>query len=107
MSTQTEADIREEAKAALGAAWKVLKPFVEKMDGGGKILFLRIGHVHKNIGVTPLKTVNELLALVREKLGSYGRQVIAGEVFDQVDRAIETTGAATFFEGISEKAGTP
>lgn len=107
MPQQTEADVREEARAALLAAWRVLRPFVSQMDGNGKKLFLRIGHLYKTIESASLKEVNELLVLVRERLGAYGIQVIGEQVFAQVDKAIGATGIATLFEDAAKEQKTP
>ena len=112
MAQQSEAQVRKEVKDALVAAYNVLKRFAGEKDRIDQDLCRKIGHVFHKADVktdVPLRKLNELLTAILERLLFHGGQKVAAEVFQKVERAIESTGAATFFEDnvAAEKTETP
>lgn len=109
--SQNEENVRAEAKAALAVAWKAMKPFLSKMEGKDRGLFLLIGRLYENAGSIPLKKINEVLAQARAKLGSYGIQTVGEQVINLLDKALESTGAIVFVQDAlgegAEKKATP
>jgi len=112
MAQQSEAQVRREVRDALIAVYNVLKRFVGGQDRVDQNLCMRIGHVFHKADIkadVPLRKLNELLTAILERLLFHGGQKVAAEVFQKVERAIESTGAATFFEDnvAGEKTETP
>jgi hypothetical protein len=109
MAQQNEIQVRQEVKNALRAAWNALKQCVDKKDQAGQVFCYKIGQAFNRVETLPLKKLNGLLVEINEHLFLYGRQKIGSAVFDAVDKAIESTGAATFFDDnvAGEKTKTP
>jgi len=110
MSRQDEESIRAEAKEALAAAWRTFKPFLSKAESEDKRLFLRIGHLYENVSSASIKELNEVLVQARNKLGSYGIQIVGQQIIDLLDKAIESTGTIVFVQdalGEKRQEATP
>ena len=97
MTQQAEEQAREEAKCALLAAYNSLKRVLGP-DKKEAFFCLLLGQAYHKAGLFPLKYLNELLTQALEKLSSRGRKTISQDVFEAVEKAIETTGIAILFE---------